>query len=161
LCIHKKAKGPMRILNRLTIFSFLACLLLLNSCGYQDSPAPGCVKGSLSPSNNGCFGKIAIIDLALVSTPSCLVIEVNNCSGGVLEIRNTCAENVHLGGIVILSSASTILDIREKPEGLEVFETDTDISQYIPEDNRQIKLQGNLGSQPIEIGYTKTSPLCE
>ncbi len=151
----------MRLLHPIQIFTLLTCLLLLNSCAYQDSPAPGCVEGGLFPSSGGCFGKTAIVDLALVSTPNCMRIEANNCNGGVLEIRSTCAENIHLGEIVILPSASTILDVRESEEGLTVFETDTNFSQYKPEDNKKITILGAIGSQPIQITYTKTKPLCK
>jgi hypothetical protein len=151
----------MRMFQHLKRFGLIACLLLLGSCGYQDSPAPGCVKDGLSASSGGCFGKTAIIDLALVSTPGCLVIEANNCNGGVLEIRNNCAENTHLGEILILPSSSAILDVRESEETVVVFETDTNFSEYKPDARRQIVITGTVGSQPIQIAYTRTEPLCE
>ena len=59
--------------------------------------APGCRPPSLQP--GGCWGD-SIVDFEEVrpSTP-CLVLMVNNCNGGTLEVMNSCKADLRVGGL--------------------------------------------------------------
>lgn len=144
-----------------TMIGTMLCILTLSGCILRDSPAPGCIESIGLPSAGGCFGKTAIVDLEVVSAPDCVMMDVNNCNGGVLEIRNTCEEIIRLDGIEISPSGSINLDIIENQGSIEVIETDRNISQYIPEVDRRIMIIGVVGNQTIKLAFTKTKPLCE
>jgi len=151
----------MRFRKLPTMIGAMSCMLILSGCIVKDSPAPGCIESIGIPSAGGCFGKTAIVDLEVASAPECVVVEANNCNGGVLEIRNTCSEALQLGEIVILPSSSTSLDIKEAERSIEVLETDSNFSQYIPDVDQRIEITGVVGSQTIKLAFTKTKPLCE
>ncbi len=89
--------------NRLVVILLVALsVLIIQGCiVVEDSPAPGCVKRlGISPIG-GCFGKTAILDLVVEPENACLSIGVNNCNGGVLEVRNECQTALVLGGVRI------------------------------------------------------------
>jgi hypothetical protein len=156
------AKGEtMRFIKPLTIIGVISCMLILSGCIVKDSPAPGCIESIGIPLAGGCFGKTAIVDLKVVSAPECVVVEVNNCNGGILEIRNTCKEAIQLDGIDILPSNSISLDIKEVEGSIHVIETDSNFSQYIPDVDKRIEITGVVGNQTIKLALTKTKPLCE
>jgi len=136
-------------------------MLILSGCIVKDSPAPGCIESIGIPSAGGCFGKTAIVDLDVLSAPECVVVEANNCNGGVLEIRNTCDEAIQLEGIEILPSRLISLDMKEAEGSIEVLETDSNFSQYIPDVDKRIEITGVVGNQTIKLAFTKTKPLCK
>jgi len=139
----------------------MSCMLILSGCIVKDSPAPGCIESIGIPSAGGCFGKTAIVDLDVLSAPECVVVEANNCNGGVLEIRNTCDEAIQLEGIEILPSRLISLDMKEAEGSIEVLETDSNFSQYIPDVDKRIEITGVVGNQTIKLAFTKTKPLCK
>jgi len=148
--------------DRLKIFSAVACMLIVMSgCVVKDSPAPGCIKTIGFPAMGGCFGKTAIVDLQAESAPDCVMIMANNCNGGVIDIRNDCAEPVRLGGIEIPPSDLAILDMVETGDALEVIQISSNFSQYKPEADRKIEIEGAIGGQVFRLTFTKTGPLCE
>lgn len=67
----------------------------------KDSPALGCVQYWRPAPVVGCFGKTSILDLQVEPKIGCLEIEANNRSGGVLQIKNACAEARVLGDVEI------------------------------------------------------------
>ena len=151
---------PMQTNALSKIVRAIVCTLLLSGCIVKDSPAPGCIESIGLPSGGGCFGKTAIVDLK-VAGPECVAVEVNNCNGGVLEIRNTCGEALQLNGMEIPPSASVILDVMETETGFVPVETDSNFSTYIPDVDQQIEVGGVIGDQTIELVFTKTKLLCK
>ena len=151
----------MRLYKLLTIIGVISNLLILSGCIVKDSPAPGCIESIGIPSAGGCFGKTAIVDLKVVSAPECVIVEANNCNGGVLEIRNTCSEAIQLDGIEIFPSSSISLDMKEVEGSIELMETDSNFSQYIFDLDKRIEITGVIGNQTIKLAFTKTKPLCK
>jgi len=156
------AKGDtMRFNKLLTIIGVISCMLILSGCIVKDSPAPGCVESIGIRMMGGCFGKTAIVDLEVISAPDCVVVKANNCNGGVLEIRNTCSEAIQLDGLEILPSSSISLDIKETDGSIEVIETSSNFSQFIPDVDTSVEIKGVVGNQTIKMAFTKTKPLCK
>ena len=151
----------MRFHKMFPIIAISACLLILGGCIIKDSPAPGCVESIGFPAMGGCSGKTAIVDLEVESAPDCVVIEANNCNGGVLEIRNNCEDTLQLDGMEISPVNSISLDFREADGSLDLLEAHGNFSQFAPVEDREIEITGTLGSQTIRIVLTKTKPLCE
>ncbi len=144
------------------ILTVALCLLVaLSGCVVKDSPAPGCRETIGFPAMGGCFGKTAIIDLQVESAPGCVVVEANNCNGGVLDVRNNCVETVRLGSAEIPPAGYAILDLIESSGRPEVIQISSNFSQYQPETDQQIDLEGVVGSQAFRVTFTKTKPLCE
>jgi hypothetical protein len=138
-------------------------MLLLGGCiVVKDSPAPGCVEFIGFPSVGGCFGKTAILGLAVEPENECLTIAVNNCNGGVLEVHNACDETLVLGGVEIPSSDHVSLDVVAGDDGeYRLTEVSSNFSDYVPEADREIEVAGTLGEQEIRLAFTKTARLCE
>jgi hypothetical protein len=138
-------------------------MLVLSSCiVVKDSPAPGCVKSIGFPLAGGCFGKTAILDLAVEPENECLTVAMNNCNGGVLEVHNACDEALVLGGVEIPSSDRVSLDVVEGDDGeYRLTEISSNFSDYVPEADRKIEVAGTLGDQEIRLTLTKTAKLCE
>ena len=151
----------MRLYKLATIIGVISNLLILSGCIVKDSPAPGCIESIGIPSAGGCFGKTAIVDLKVVSAPECVIVEANNCNGGVLEIRNTCSEAIQLEGIEIFPSSSISLDMKEVEGSIVLMETDSNFSQYIFDLDKRIEITGVMGNQRIKLAFTKTKPLCK
>lgn len=137
--------------------------LLLSSCIVtKNSPAPGCVKSIGLPTMGGCFGKTVILDLTIEPEHECLVITVNNCNGGVLEVDNSCQETLVLEGVEVPPSDRVSLDVIEGENGMvSLSDVGGNFSNYIPEEDKSIALTGLLGSQQIRVAFTKTAQLCE
>lgn len=144
---------------------FLAGLLglLLSGCIVtKDSPAPGCVESVGLPIAGGCFGKTAILDLAVEPENACLVVEVNNCNGGVLEVRNSCPEAWVMGTITVPPSDYASFDVIEEEGGAYALtEASGNFTDHIPEENVTVSMTGLLGGQEIKLSFTKTTQLCE
>jgi hypothetical protein len=138
-------------------------MLVLSSCIVtKDSPAPGCVESIGFPLAGGCFGKTAILDLAVEPESECLTIAVNNCNGGVLEVHNGCDEALVLGGVEIPSSDRVGLDVVAGDDGeYRLAEVSSNFSDYVPEADRKVEVTGTLGEQEIRLTLTKTAKLCE
>lgn len=148
--------------QRKKILSFAVGLLfVLAGCVVKDSPAPGCRETIGLPAMGGCFGKTAVIDLHVESAPSCIVIEANNCNGGVLDVRNNCAETIRLGNVEIPPAGYAILDLVENEGKPEVIQVSSNFSQYQPKTDQEIDLEGVVGDQIFRLTFTKTRPLCE
>lgn len=136
-------------------------MVLIFACDFlaEDSPAPGCND---SFGMGGCDGKTILTDVVVVPTIACLEFDVNNCNGGILDVKNTCAETFVLGGAEILPDTSASLDVLENEDGsyalLDVY---SNFSDFIPDIDTQITVIGLLGEQEIEVTFTKTAPLCE
>jgi hypothetical protein len=138
-------------------------MLLLGGCiVVKDSPAPGCVEFIGFSSVGGCFGKTAILGLAVEPENECLTIAVNNCNGGVLEVHNACDETLVLGGVEIPSSDRVSLDVVEGDDGeYRLTGVSSNFSDYVPEADRKVEVAGTLGEQEIRLAFTKTARLCE
>jgi len=146
----------------ISIIVVLLALLLSSCIVTKDSPAPGCIRSIGFPTMGGCFGKTAILDLNVEPQNECLVITVNNCNGGVLEVDNSCHETLVLDGIEIPSLDRVSLDVVEEEDGMvSLSDVGSNFSDYIPEEDRSIAIIGLLGSQEIKVAFTKTAQLCE
>ncbi len=140
----------------------LLVVLLLSGCiVVKDSPAPGCVETVGFPTMGGCFGTTAILDLTVEPENECLEITVNNCNGGILEVRNNCGEELFLGGVRVPPSDSVSLDVVEENDAHSLIETYSNFSEYVPATDQSIEVSGTLGSQEIKVTFTKTARLCE
>jgi len=154
-----------RIKKQLLTLSILL-LLLGTAVGciiIKDSPAPGCVKYLFGCAPiGGCFGKSAITDLEVEPTIDCLKIEINNCSGGILEVTNNCDKPFVLGGVEIRPSEYNVgLDVLGKEDGRYLLTgTCSNFSDYIPAEDELIELVGALGDQKIRVSCIKTKELC-
>ncbi len=138
--------------------------LLLSSSGcivVRDSPAPGCVEYLGLRPMGGCFGKTALLDLAVSPQINCLDVTVNNCNGGVLEIHNGCAEALTFDGVEIAPGENVALDVAQNGEGYELVEASGNFSEYIPEKDECVEVSGRLDDRDVTITFTKTAPLCE
>lgn len=148
--------------STISIIVVLLALLLSGCIVTKDSPAPGCVKSIGLPVIGGCFGKTVILDLTIEPENECLVITVNNCNGGVLQVDNSCHETLVLDGVEIPSSDRVSLDVIEEENGTySLSDVGGNFSDYIPEENKSIAIIGLLGSQEIKVAFTKTAQLCD
>ncbi len=148
--------------------ALILSVLLLLACAasgcvlVKDSPAPGCREyWGLAPLG-GCFGKSVIMDLKVEPELDDLVIEVNNCNGGILEVTNGCDEPFLLGGVEIEALEHCVgLDVAGKEDGRYLLtRTGSNFSDYVPEEDEMIQLTGTLGEQELRISYVKTGRLC-
>ncbi len=151
----------MRLDRYSSILCISICLLILSGCIIKDSPAPGCRKTIGFPMMGGCSGKTIIQDLEIETAPDCVIIEVNNCNGGVLDIRNTCSNDITLHNIVIPTNDSVSLDVKIVNESIELIQTHGNFSDFFPEEDTRIELMGEAGIDPIKFAFTKTMPLCK
>lgn len=143
------------VVNGLFILFLQGCIVV------RDSPAPGCVKRiGISPMG-GCFGKTAILDLAVEPQVECLSVTVNNCNGGILEVQNGCAETLVLGGARVEPQNSVGLDIVLEGDQYALIEVYNNFSEYVPEVDERIELVGTLGERSLRVAFTKTAMLCE
>jgi hypothetical protein len=152
------------LLPGLLILAVCGIAIVLASCIItRDSPAPGCIKRIGLPMAGGCFGKTAILDLQVTPKIDSLIFQVNNCNGGVLEVRNTSNQLLVLGGVEIVASDYVSLDVQERQSNgfYRLKETSSNFSQYIPVQDEVIKVDGLLGQEQITVTYTKTKKLCE
>ena len=148
--------------STMPIIGVLLALLLSGCIVTKDSPAPGCVRSIGLPMSGGCFGKTVILDLTVEPENECLVITVNNCNGGVLEVDNSCHETLVLDGVEIPSSDHVSLDVIEEESGTySLSEVSSNFSTYIPEEDKSITITGLLGNQEVKVAFTKTAQLCE
>jgi hypothetical protein len=110
----------------------------------------------------GCFGKSVITDLKVEPELDDLVIEVNNCNGGILEVTNGYDESFLLGGVEIDALEHCVgLDVLGEVDGRYLLKrTDSNFSDYVPEEDEMIQLTGTLGEQELRISYVKTGRLC-
>jgi hypothetical protein len=144
-----------------TAVAALSALLLSSCIVVKDSPAPGCVEYIGFPTAGGCFGKTAIVDMTVEPESECLDITVNNCNGGILEIRNGCDEAFTLGGVTVAPGDRVALDVVEGDGEYWLVEVNSNFSAYIPKVDERIELVGTLGSREIRVAFTKTRQLCE
>jgi hypothetical protein len=151
---------------------FLALLLLVICCFSlmqvsclvtKDSPAPGCIKRIGLPMAGGCFGKTTILGLQVDPKINGIIFQVNNCNGGVLEVRNTSDQLLVLGGVEIKASDYVSLDVLEKQSNgyFSLKEISSNFSQYIPIQDEVIKVLGFVGKEQLTVTYTKTKKLCD
>jgi hypothetical protein len=140
----------------------IALALSLSGCIVtRDSPAPGCVESIGLPMAGGCFGKTAILDLAVEPEVECLDVAVNNCNGGVLEVRNGCDGALALGGVEISPADYVSLDVAEEGGTYGLVEVGSNFSDHVPKADREIEIVGTLGEREIKLAFTKTAKLCE
>ena len=145
----------MILLVALPVLIMQGCIVVKNS------PAPGCVKRLGVSPIGGCFGKTAILDLVVKPENACLSIKVNNCNGGVLEVRNECQTTLVLGGVKIATQNNVSLDVVAEGNQHMLKEINSNFSDYEPGVNKKIKLAGTLGQQHIRVTFTKTARLCK
>jgi hypothetical protein len=160
-----KNPNKLNALFLVLIFFTLFCdLLTQTSCIIiKDSPAPGCVKRVGFPMSGGCFGKSAILGLRIEPNRNDIILQVNNCNGGVLEVRNTSDQLLVLGGVEIETSGYTALDVRERQSDgfYSLKEISSNFSEYVPQQDEVIKVHGILGKEQLVVTYTKTKKLCD
>ena len=160
--VGRRDSGMLRRLALiLLVLASLACAA--SGCVLvKDSPAPGCREYWGIAPMGGCFGKSVITDLTVEPELDCLSIEVNNCNGGILEISNDCDESFVLGGVVIEPSEHCVgLDVLAREDDTHLLtRTDSNFSDYIPDEDEHIELVGILGEQEVSVSYVKTCTLC-
>jgi hypothetical protein len=129
----------------------------------EDNPAPGCNQFLGLPSMGGCFGKNAIINLTIEPEIDGVEIVANNCNGGVLEVTNGSDLPLVLGGIEIVpEEVNVILDVLCDDNGNPLLKRSTaNYSEYVPEEDMYVEINGKLGTQDILITFTKTRKLCD
>ena len=128
----------------------------------KESPAPGCIEYVGVPIAGGCFGRTVILDIQVEPEIECLEARANNCNGGVFEIINDCDEEVFLEGFRIAPSSRITFDVAESEDGNFSFtEIWTNFSEYIPEEDTTVKMNGSMNDQEIMITFLKTKALCE
>ena len=86
---------------------------------------------------------------------------MNNCNGGVLEVRNACEEAVELGGVRIEPQGSVGLDVVAEGDEHALVGVGSNFSEYVPEADERIELIGTVGEQQVRVSFTKTAKLCE
>lgn len=147
----------------LAIVLLLLMVIPFTGCIVRDSPAPGCIEYWPSGLAGGCFGKSIIKDLEVEPAVDGINIDVNNCNGGILEVDNSSDEPFMLGGIEIAPHSYNVgLDVLGQENGAwTLTRTDSNFSDYIPEEDKQIEITGKLGTREILISYTKTRELCD
>jgi len=103
------------LLHRKKRFLWLIILIVFVLYGCSDpsteSPAPGCRK---SFGMGGCFGKTVILDVAVEPAVDCLQFEGDNCNGGVLDVKNSCSENLVLGDVTVPAEEFAGFDVIKK-----------------------------------------------
>jgi hypothetical protein len=129
----------------------------------KDSPAPGCIKSVGIPMAGGCSGKTAIVDLQVIPDIDTIIIKVNNCNGGVLEVRNSSDQLLLLGGVEIEASDYVSLDVIEwQSDGFySLKDISSNFSDYVPVQDEVITVLGVLGQEQFIVSYTKTKKLCD
>jgi hypothetical protein len=144
-------------------FILLTCgLFMLTSCIVKDSPAPGCVEYLLFAPMGGCNGKTILTDLTLEGFPECIVVTVNNCNGGVLNVQNDSSKALTLGNLEIPAGESFNLDVQPDSDGgFVLVRIPSNFSNYSPTTDQTIQITGAIGDQALTISLTKTAPLCE
>ncbi|OAN48471.1 hypothetical protein A6A03_07755 [Chloroflexus islandicus] len=152
---------PVRTLIGGFLFAAIWLIISYNTI-IQDSPAPGCVKRLAFSEIGWCKGRTAIIDLEVTSAPRCLDIKVNNCHGGVLEVRNRCNEVFVLGGFSVEpdKEKTTFFEVITRGDEYFLAPTFDAFTFYIPRRNMLIEAVGTLGDQAITVRFTKTKLLC-
>jgi hypothetical protein len=110
----------------------------------------------------GCLGKSAILDLKVDPNIDSIIFQINNCNGGVLEVRNSSDQLLILGGVEIQASDYVSLDVLERQSNgfYSLEEINSNFSQYVPEKDEVIKVLGFLGQEQFTVTYTKTQKLC-
>ena len=153
----------MDIKSRIWYWLFLTlALLLVLGCrlfgGGEKSPAPGCNQGL----GGGCFGRTVIQDLVVEPEVECLRIKANNCNGGVIETYNGCESLLVLGDHEIEPGDYPAFDLVENGDGsFRLVEVDSNFSEYMPVEDKQVTITGFFDDRPLTITFTKTAPLCE
>ncbi|MCK5213671.1 MAG: hypothetical protein KAQ74_07045 [Dehalococcoidia bacterium] len=150
--------GALQVLLMVLLLACVAtgCLMV------KDSPAPGCRKYVGVAPLGGCNGKSAILDLVVEPELDGILIEVNNCNGGIIEITNDSGNTLIIGGIRIDSSEHHVgLDVVGEENGSYVLQrTCSNFSEYVPEEDEKIEVVGKLGQQELRVSYVKTAMLC-
>jgi hypothetical protein len=154
-----------RFLTAVVITGICAGVLSTNAgcLRVEDSPAPGCVKYIGIAPAGGCFGKSIIKGLKVEPAIETIVIEANNCNGGVLNIRNLGKQPVSLGGIDVEAGDYCIVDIQGRLGDGEyaLKKSGSNFSGYIPVNDEQVVVRGRLGSREFVVSYIKTKKLCD
>jgi hypothetical protein len=135
-------------------------LVLVGCIVVKDSPAPGCIQTIGFHPAGGCFGKTVIMDLSVEPQYECLDIAANNCNGGVLTVYNDCTEAFTLGGVTIAPGDRENLDIVKENGEHALVGVSSNFSDYVPETDESVQLTGILGSQEVQVVFSKTGPLC-
>jgi hypothetical protein len=85
-----------------------------------------------------------------------LSVEVNNCNGGVVVIKNDWNESLLLGETIIMPGGSITFDAQQIDEGQFVLtQIPSNFSEYVPESDQWIEVPGKLGDQTMEISFFK------
>ena len=154
----------MHYLRFIQLILGLATISMLSGCFIiTNSPAPGCVT-SIDPLMGGCSGKTILSHLNVTPEIACLNIGVNNCNGGILEIKNSCSHDFKVAGITIRPSHKMSFDVVKKSSSDTTFslkESDGNFSRYQVKTNKKISFSALLGTKPVQVSFTKTAPLCE
>lgn len=150
-------KAALTGLGMLFLLAGTGCLKIV------DNPAPGCVKYVGLAPVGGCFGKSIIRDVKVEPVINTLVIEANNCNGGVLSVRNLDSLPASLADVQIEPGDFAILDIQTKlSDGKYVLKkADNNFSGYIPAADETITIAGRLGNRDFTVTYIKTARLCK
>ncbi|MCP4540383.1 MAG: hypothetical protein GY832_24865 [Chloroflexi bacterium] len=152
---QSKSKKTVLLVVGIQVVVLLSCIVV------KDSPAPGCVETVGIGMMGGCSGRTVILDLTVEPENECLEVTVNNCNGGVLEVRNNCVDGLLLDRVKVPPSGSVSLDVVEEDGTHSLIETYSNFSEHVPTTDQSIEMAGMLGSQEIKVSFTKTAELCE
>lgn len=114
--------------------------------------APGCNQqpGIMG----GCFSTFIIKDVKLEPNISCIHISENSCNSPTIEIFNYCNES-----IFIINQTIPKVGSFQSPNGgvssLTIF-----TATESPMENKDIKVDGELGNDTFEISFILTKDLC-
>lgn len=124
--------------------------------------APGC-----DPRNKeiigGCFGKTLIVVLNVEPAIKCLSVSVNNCNGGVLEIRNRCDQPLLVGDLQLPGGArsSVSVELMKGSDGDTIaVRASGNYASYVPPADERLAIWAEVGRNRFRISYTKTAKLC-
>jgi len=109
-----------------------------------------------------CFGKTAILNVAVEPAVDCLQVEGDNCNGGLPDIRNHCSEDLVLANVTAPAGEYSSLDVvREADGSFSLKAVDYNFSEFKPEEEPALSFTGLISSQEITFSFTKTAPLCD
>lgn len=131
----------------------------------KDSPAPGCIQYApeFTP-NGGCFGTTIIKDLSVTPDIPCLRFSINNCTGGIIGVEESCGADlqIHNSLLPFIKGGHRNFQIVELDSGEILVETGAgNYSQYIPKEDKKFEVKGKVGDQEFILKYTKTAKLCD
>lgn len=86
---------------------------------------------------------------------------MNNCNGGVVDIRNNCVEDFKMGEVVIGPDKAGSMELHRIKGKVEALRAQGNYASYFPGQHETLEATGLLGKTKIKIGYKKSKKLCD